>query len=445
MGISGGQKALMYSLSGVLRAGAGRSGYFPAMAVLSLGGSTVTTRGIKPSIEINEELDSAPNTCRLEVRGSSTFTPRRLQEIIVGFGNFTNRLYAGHVMKVSQQQSRRDLGHPTFALDCIDYSWQLDWKRVTGQRWSNIAPGTIVADIVGAFAPAFTVRVEAGMTPTDFQSNDDERVSEAISRLMNMVNGHWYVDYDRVVHAFVNPEPDAALTPIDANNSHFWEFEYSEDDSGRATRVRVRGGNSTTTSVTAVGSTTLAVDDTRLFASTGGYALTGANQLTYTGKSVTEGPGSLTGIPSSGAGSVLVSIAQGETVRVLAIADDAAAAADVISLIGTGDGYLEYSIQDEQLGDAAARQRAAGELMALKNPDKHVTYKTRDPFSKAGKTVAVDLTNARTSQHISGTFQVQRVVINDIELSAVRYPMRTIDAGLATPDIFVAIANLLES
>lgn len=446
MPITGSQKALTYSLSGVMRAGASRSGYFRAIAAMSLGGVMIT-RAIKPSIEIVDELNAVPNTATVSVRGSSTFTPTKGKEIIIGLGNVTNRIFAGHVLTVQQGQPRRDQKHPTFDLECIDYSWQLDWKRVQGKSWTAASPTLIISDILTAFAPAFTVRVEPGLPTVTFQSNHDERVSEALSRLMSMLGGNWYVDYDRIVHAFVAAEPGAPTPDLTSSNAHFEQFTYAEDVTQAFSRVRVTGGSSTTTTTAAVGATTLAVDDTRLFGTAGGYVLVGANQLTYTGKSTTEGAGSLTGIPAGGTGAILVSIAQGESVRVLAIAQDAAAAAALATLVGTGDGYIEHSVEDGQLGDAAARTRANGVLTSNTNTDKtdkRITYQTRDLFTRSGATVGVNLTNASTGQAITGTFQVQRVRITEVELALTKYPMRLVEAGSNHQDAFALLNGVLE-
>lgn len=366
-------------------------------------------------------------------------------EIIIGLGNLTNRIFAGHILNLREvARYRRNQKRPTVAVDCIDYSWQLDWKRVTGKGWTNTSVGTIVGDIISAFAPAFTVRTEAGLTSVDFQSNHDERVSEAISRVMKMIGGYWYVDYDRVVHVFVNPETDGNAVALDNSNTRFWDFEYAEDLSQVRSRTRVTGRASTTTATAAVGATSLAVDDTRFFSSTGGYALVGANQITYTGKSVSEGPGNLTGIPSGGAGSILISIGQGESVRVLGIQSSASGAATLTALIGTGDGYLEHSIEDGQLGDSAANQAATGDLALNSTFDKRITYKTRDIFTRSGKLISVDMTNSMTSRHITGSYKVQRVVIRDIEVTRYRYPIREVEAGANRQDLFTKLGKVLE-
>lgn len=436
--------SLMYALSGVLRSGAGRSGFFPPFGAVSIAGITRSSVVVKSSVVITDEINDVPNTARMTVRGSSMYRPQKGQEVVIGLGNLTNRIFAGHVLNVTQQPILLQ-GAALFDLNCVDYSWQLDWTRVKAKAWSNASVTTIFSDIVSTFAPGFSVRVEEGLATIDFQSNHDERVSEALSRLMKTAGGYWYVDYDRIVHGFVVPETDANPTTLNANNSNFWNFSYSEDLSQTRPRVRVLGGSTTTTSTVSVGATSIPVNDTRLFGAFGGSALTGANQITYTGKSVASGPGSLTGVPASGAGAVMTAIAQGDSVRVLAISSNASAAAAVAALVGTGDGYIEHSVEDGQLGDLAARQRAAGELLLHKNPDKRITYNTRDLFARSGKSIAVDLADPVTGQTFVGTFTLQRVVISDIELTEALFPTRAVEAGLNNQNVFVALGGLLGS
>ncbi|MGE4056636.1 MAG: hypothetical protein AB7F99_17740, partial [Vicinamibacterales bacterium] len=263
--------------------------------------------------------------------------------------------------------------------------------------------------------------------------------------------GYWYIDYDRNVHAFVTPETDNIPSDLSNTNANFWRFQYHLDISQVRTRVKVTGGSSTTTAPVSTGATSIPVDDTRLFASGGGRALVGANEITYTGKSVSEGPGNLTGIPASSAGSIVFAIAQGETVRVYAVEADAAAAAALKALIDPDydledfDGYVEYHIEDGTLGDAAAHDVALGDLALNKSADPRVSYVTRDLFTASGKVVSVNLTNQVTSAAIVGDFLIQRVVIAGLEESARRFPRREVEAGKNTQNLFRLLGGTLAS
>jgi hypothetical protein len=123
---------------------------------------------------------------------------------------------------------------------------------------------------------------------------------------------------------------------------------------------------------TAAGSTSLPVEDCAQFLSGGGWAeAPGGQVFSYTGRSVSSGPGSLTGIPASGPGSltaavragtvsalahltgcagIVYAINSGDPVNILVIINDAAAQAALAALVG-GDGIHEMFISDGTLVD----------------------------------------------------------------------------------------------
>lgn len=433
---------LLYALSGVARSGATRSDYIRPLFALSVGGVSARTQAIKETVQITDVADDVANTATLSLRAGAV-TPVEGQEIIIGLGNVTNRLFAGNIIKVQERRATQAQQYAIYDLSCIDYTWQLDFKRVSAMSFTNVEASTIIGTMVSAFAPTFsTARVSSGMGSIDFQSNDEELLSSAITRVMQKVGGYWYVDYDRVVHGFQSYETDNAPTALTSSNNNFGLLSHAIDISQVRTRTRVKGGSSTTTAPVAVAATSIPVDDTRLFASGGGMALTGANRITYTGKSVGDGPGNLTGVPASGAGSVAVAIAQGESVRVQQVASDASAAADMATLLGSGDGYIEHVIEDGNAGDAAALEIAEGDIAVYKTPDETLVYETRDKFAKSGKAVSVNVTHADTGRVISGSFLIQQVVISEIELVASRQPKRVVTAGTNRRDLYDLLRKL---
>jgi hypothetical protein len=449
MPITGSQKALMYALSGLARAGATRSDYFKPLGAITIGGVDFGKYVVKGTIRITDVNDSTPNTAQLIVRGSSSMIPVKGQEIIIGIGNVTRKLFAGNILNVTRLQPKGKQRFPRYQLDCVDYMWQFDWKRVEGVYYTNTDAAVIIGGLVAATAPQFTTsRVTPGLGSLDFQSNSEELLSSCVDRVMKRVGGYFKVDYDKVVHSFTAAETDNAPTSLTDTNTRFWGFQYHEDISQVRTRTKVVGGSTTTTSTVAVGATSIPVDDTRLFAAAGGTALVGANKITYTGKSVSQGAGNLTGVPASGAGSVLVSIAQGESVRVLQVYADATAASamktliDPSNLIPTWDGHIEHELEDGQAGDAAALSSATGDVLLNKDPDKRVSYVTRDKNSVAGKALTINLTNPSTSQTITGSYTLQQVVISDINLTVAKFPKYEVSAGLNRKDLFDLLAKL---
>lgn len=210
----------------------------------------------------------------------------------------------------------------------------------------------------------------------------------------------------------------------------FWGLE--DPTATVATNTNIVGANPTP-----VGSTALAVQDVAQFSSTGGVAVAAGQVITYTGLSTTSGFGALTGIPSSGfgsitaeiqsgsvitnapslvgvpssgTGSVAVDIPAGESCRLFVQRDDTTAQ-------GTY-GIYEYVIEDDTLSsDAQCQARGDADLALFKNPIVTITYATRDTKSVSGKDVTVSFTGA---PGYTGTYKIVRVTIDQIDQVAGR-------------------------
>jgi hypothetical protein len=199
----------------------------------------------------------------------------------------------------------------------------------------------------------------------------------------------------------------------------------------------------------AAGSTSLAVDDCTPFLAGGGWAQApGSQAFLYTGRSVSSGPGSLTGIPASGTGSltadvragtvkalahltgvsgILYAINKGDPVNIEVIVNDAAAQAALAALVG-GDGIHEMFLTDGTIGITEATARANAELSLRKDPLVTVSFTSRDPSMQSGR----DVTLTITSPSISGTFKIQRVTITQLGLQGPTgfiFPLRQVDAS----------------
>jgi hypothetical protein len=224
--------------------------------------------------------------------------------------------------------------------------------------------------------------------------------------------------------------------PLTDTSDAFWDFVFTEDVSQVRTRVRCHGGSSSTSVAVGTGATSIPIDETRLFASTGGLALAGANRITYTGKSAAEGPGSLTGVTG-----VTYAITQGETVTVLAEAEDNYAMATMAAISG-GDGQFEHSFTDGNRGDAAARLAAQGDLALHSGPEQFISFKTRDPLALPGSTVSVDVTNPQTGEKVQGDFLIRSVRVTECDRAHTLYPLREVQAGRSLQDLYAMLSPL---
>lgn len=197
------------------------------------------------------------------------------------------------------------------------------------------------------------------------------------------------------------------------------------------------------------GSTVITLVDTTNFSATGGIARIGFQTITYTGKSTSSGVGNLTGIPATGAGSltsdffggetvlvgaggngvlsgipatgagsVLYAINQGESVNIWVQRDDLAAQA----LYGIHEGPV---LIDERRALSSLNALCDAELALYATPIVTVTYATRDPLTKSGKTIDITL----ASPSINQTLTIQDVTISEIGIVPGLVPKFTVTAS----------------
>jgi len=132
----------------------------------------------------------------------------------------------------------------------------------------------------------------------------------------------------------------------------------------------------------------------------------------------------LTGIPASGAGSILYDIKQGDGVNILVVVDDAGAQTTLAALLSTilgddSDGVQEDYIQDRRLSATECQARGEALLALRSTTEVSIRYKSRDPLTKAGRTISVSL-GSPTS--VTADFKIQQVIISNFHPSPDFYP-----------------------
>lgn len=140
------------------------------------------------------------------------------------------------------------------------------------------------------------------------------------------------------------------------------------------------------------------------------------------GETVTQ----LTGIPASGPGSILYPILISDPVNIMVVCDDVPAQVALAASEGGGsDGIVEHYIQDGRLAIAEATATGNADLTLFSRPILTVKYTTRDPKTRSGKTVHVDL----PSLNLLGDFTIQSVTIDQIDIAEGVYPRYTVEAS----------------
>jgi len=192
------------------------------------------------------------------------------------------------------------------------------------------------------------------------------------------------------------------------------------------------------------GATVIPVSGPASFLSAGGFAIVGNGEqvIRYTGVT----PTSLTGIPASGPGSLTATVGYNASITVapaltgvsgiartlidgeeiyLLIVRDALAAQAALAAIEGGDGIIEHFIQDRRLSAAGATATADAELALFAAPEIRVSYTTRDPLTRSGKLVAINLP---APTNLVGSFLIQRVQLSRFHVPQLA-PLRTVQAS----------------
>jgi len=239
------------------------------------------------------------------------------------------------------------------------------------------------------------------------------------------------------------------LTAI-ANNTTTTATDAASDATlGAAAPVSDTSGLTQPAGLVAAGATVIPVAGPSAFAPTGGYAVVGNGEqvVRYTGVSgntligiPASGPGSLTatvaynasitvaptllGIPASGPWAIVRGLIDGEDINLIIQRDDLAAQAALAAIEG-GDGVIEHVIIDRRLSAAGATVTAAAELALFSTPELRVSYTTRDPRTRTGKLVAINLP---APTNVVGSFLIQRVQLSRFHIPNLP-PLRTVQAS----------------
>lgn len=198
---------------------------------------------------------------------------------------------------------------------------------------------------------------------------------------------------------------------------------------------------------TAAGSTTLRVADLSVYPASG-WVRAGSQVIYYAARSASSGEGYLTGIPASGMGAITSPISaetevivephltgvtglsyainKGDRIRLYAVRNDTTAQTTRAAIEG-GDGIHEHVIECPKVTTTTALQEAAdAELSAFSAPLKSITFRTRDPKVRTGKTITLSMGG---TTNLSGSFLIQDVEITEFHIANNTYPMRKVTAA----------------
>lgn len=284
MSLAPGQRALMYALSGVMRSDASRSNYALQRLSITIGGSA--RRIIHHSLTIHDYQHNTPNTAMLTV-----YDAKPVEGAVIVIANGAQRLFAGNIVRVTEAIAVQNPGNPRNILwhtEAIDWTWQLNQRLVTAKFLTASATSILWNLVTNWGPPGYVAAAQAGLPIIDEITFTNETLANACSRLAQRIGGYTKVDYFKNVLLWIS-EQEPPPTPITWDLRSFKSMTYARDLSQIVTRALVEGGGVNAIAPVAPGSTRIPVDTVVWYSPTGGWLVSGPQQIAYTG--LVEGGG----------------------------------------------------------------------------------------------------------------------------------------------------------
>lgn len=399
-------KALMQARSGFIKAGQTRSDYFLQQLVVLIGGADQSSRIWKDSLRATDVLNEQSDTATLQVFG---LYPAPGQSIVLATGAANNRFFGGTIVRtrqVSVPQAGGQQAVKVTELECTDWTWLLNRRRVTKQYAAGTLANVAFIDVITLFTSGFTTAnvkapAPALTAPLVFIGTT---VMDALTQIAQAVGWNFYPDPFQDLH-FFDTESTAAPKPLSPVNAAYDSLDYASDLTQIRTRVLVSGGGGQTTAPVGTGAVTIPVNECAQYSATGGSVISpGGDIVTYSSRGPASGPGTLTGVPASGVGSVQHPLLQGDTLAVWVVVNDLAAQAALAALEG-GDGIHEDYLSVSGGTIAMCTQAGTATLAAYKNVDIRGSCVSYDKQMRSGKLLQIKL----PARNLNVTVTVQRV------------------------------------
>lgn len=427
---------ILYARSGYARSGATRSGYYREALKATIAGIDRAAAFAKGQTRITRKWGS-PSTAAFALFGVE---PPIGAQVIIGNGSISNRLFGGFITDRSQpsvKQSGGQVAKQLWDVMCTDWTFELEGEYVL-ERYVATPAHLIFKDLAAKYAPGYSVtRVKTGAPVIDEIAFDMVTLPQAFTQLANRCNPtwHWDCDPDQAFHFFDVETLVAQPKSVTTANLDYTGLDFKDSLKVVRTQVVVVGGGGAVTAPTLAGATSLPVDECGWY--TGSRFRAGSQICTYTGRSVTSGPGTITGIPAAGAGALVFDVKQGEQAQIVVIEDDVAAQTALQTLMG-GTGVRKFVVRDGTANVDGARSRALAELAMFPAAVKAGGYTSRDTVLDVGRLATINLPN-RTASLASVQIPIDQVTIT------FETPHRTIRTAKFNSAVRIDLVDVIRS
>lgn len=274
-----------------------------------IAGEEARGRVRRGSVQIHDELNDAPNTCRMTMQTERPVVDQPIRVTIDDGGSPARLLFNGTHDQINESYE----GKPARVV------WQaasIDDQRLTNARlpfgsWSNVSASDVAAELVADFAPDFTAtHVQADLPAITLNLDGSEGMNGALSQIAKLIGGYFYW-FDGDLHLFTE-EADETPDPVDADHRPLDDppISVTRDPSQMRTRVYGKGHGEGTLYEVPAGEDVIPLADATMFDPLGGRAITDTQRLEYTGVQL-GGGGGLVGPGAAPSGAVTAALAAG--------------------------------------------------------------------------------------------------------------------------------------
>lgn len=210
-----------------------------------INGQDVTKTILKNSLKIENILTRQVDRCVFTIQkltsGTMTYVPTIGREVTVYHGD--TKVFAGNIVKVNLTAD--DFKIIRYNVECNDYGRRLD-RYLISDTWSSTSIETIINSIVadkGLGSEGFTTNNVVAPTVLSSIAFNYEPFSTVLTKLADLVNYDWYVDYDKDIHFFAKDENQSPFDLEDDTGTFIFNtLKITKDNSQIRNVIYVRGG-----------------------------------------------------------------------------------------------------------------------------------------------------------------------------------------------------------
>jgi hypothetical protein len=419
-----------HARAGTCEAGTCISGLVPYQLTFKVAG--VDRTFLVTSFSITH-TSGQPSTMTFRCHG---WIPQQFQEVQVTDDNGLHLLFGGTIINRTRNVSKSLTGF--YTVQCVDWSFLINKTNKVYTRFENLSSNMAIRKILGFIDPA--VGIVPGNIP-NFGSvsltHVGESVTDALKRVCDSVHAQYRITPWKSIDVFQTEPPNGNIIQI-RSGAEIRNLTIQDMGSQIRNRVQYEGIGAQTTALVPANATTIPLAEMGQFNSAGGQAIWNWLIFSYTGKTASSGPGSLTGVTWPNG---TYDIPLGDPVNVFVQQDDATRQSALAALFGGGiSGVSVYYASDERVGESEASGRNQQNINYYGDAINQIDFGF-DEYTlrggrefESGRLVDFDLTDGDGVRTV-GNFRITAVTISqlgDAKMSPNEY-------GVSSPLLYRAV------